>query len=85
MPAAVATSFVATACRLAAAAAATAAAAADDGCPGRRPYHTVLTATGSVYQQWQARIMYHHWKKASAAGGKCTDMAAFTRLCATAN
>mmetsp|Transcript_5600 Transcript_5600/g.16286 ORF Transcript_5600/g.16286 Transcript_5600/m.16286 type:complete len:444 (-) Transcript_5600:111-1442(-) len=28
--------------------------------------------------------MYHHWKKASAAGGKCTDMAAFTRLCATA-
>ena len=68
----------------AATAAATAGAAADDGCPGRRPYHTVLTATGSVYQQWQARIMYHHWKKASAAGGKCTDMAAFTRLCATA-
>ncbi len=54
-------------------------------CPGRRPYHTVLTATGSNYQQWQARIMYHHWKKQSAAGGACTDMAAFTRLCATRN
>ena len=54
-------------------------------CPGRRPYHTVLTATGSNYQQWQARIMYHHWKKQSAAGGECTDMAAFTRLCATRN
>jgi len=59
--------------------------AAADSCPGRRPYHTVLTATGSNYQQWQARIMYHHWKKQSAAGGPCTDMAAFTRLCATAN
>jgi peptidoglycan hydrolase CwlO-like protein len=23
-------------------------------CPDRRPYHTVLTATGSNYQQWQA-------------------------------
>ena len=54
-------------------------------CPGRRPYHTVLTATGSNYQQWQARIMYYHWKKQAAAGGPCTDMAAFTRLCATNN
>jgi len=66
------------------AAEASAAEAADVAqCPDRRPYHTVLTATGSNYQQWQARIMYHHWKKQSAAGGPCTDMAAFTRLCAT--
>ena len=76
----------------AAAAAATAAATAavahaeeEPTCPGRRPYHTVLTATGSNYQQWQARIMYYHWKKQAAAGGPCTDMAAFTRLCATNN
>ena len=55
----------------------------EDRCPDRRPYHTVLTATGSNYQQWQSRIMYHHWKKQRAAGGECSDMAAFTRLCAT--
>ena len=36
-----------------------------------------------MYQQWQARIAYHHWKKQAAAGGKCTDMVAFHRLCAT--
>ena len=58
---------------------------AHEQCPDRRPYHTVLTATGSNYQQWQARIMYYHWKKQAAAGGSCTDMAAFTRLCATPN
>ena len=50
-------------------------------CPGRKPYHTLLTAQGTTYNQWQARIMYHHWKKQRAADGPCTDMAAFTRLC----
>jgi len=69
----------------AAAAAAATHAEEEPTCPGRRPYHTVLTATGSNYQQWQARIMYYHWKKQAAAGGPCTDMAAFTRLCATNN
>jgi len=52
-------------------------------CPDRKPYHTILTATGSTYQQWQSRIMYHHWKKQAAAGGPCSDMVGFTRLCAT--
>ena len=52
-------------------------------CPGRRPYHTVLTATGSVYQKWQSRIMYYHWKKNSALAGPCADAVGFTRLCAT--
>ena len=52
-------------------------------CPERRPYHTVLTATGSVYQKWQSRIMYHHWKKNSALAGPCADAVGFTRLCAT--
>jgi len=73
----------------AAAGAATAASAAahkaDPKCPNRRPYHTLLTAQGTIYNQWQARIMYYHWKKQAAAGGPCTDMAAFTRLCATNN
>ena len=51
-------------------------------CPaGRRPYHTLLTAQGSVYNQWQARIMYHHWQKQRAADGPCTEMSNFTRLC----
>ena len=53
-------------------------------CPGRKPFHTLMTAQASVYQQWQSRIAYFHWKKQAAAGGKCTDMVAFHRLCATA-
>lgn len=52
-------------------------------CPGRRPFHTLLTGQGTVYNQWQARIMYYHWKKQAAAGGPCTDMTGFTRLCAS--
>ena len=51
-------------------------------CPaGRRPYHTILTAQGTVYNQWQARIMYHHWLKQRAIDGPCTEMSNFTRLC----
>ena len=56
---------------------------ASTSCPDRRPYHTILTATGSVYQKWQSRIMYHHWKKNSALAGPCADAVGFTRLCAT--
>ena len=41
----------------AAAATTPAAAAASADCPGRSPYHTLLTAQSSVYQQWQSRIM----------------------------
>jgi len=58
------------------------AAASDPTCPpGRRPFHTLLTAQGSIYNQWQARIMYHHWKKQRAVDGRCTEMSGFTRLC----
>ena len=57
--------------------------AADVACPNRRPYHTILTGQGTFYNGWQARIMYFHWKKQSAAGGPCTDMTGFTRLCAS--
>ena len=56
---------------------------ADDECPGRLPFHTLMTAQSSVYQQWQSRIAYFHWRKNAAAGGRCTDMVGFTRLCAT--
>ncbi|KAL1519432.1 hypothetical protein AB1Y20_022955 [Prymnesium parvum] len=52
-------------------------------CPKRSPFHGLMTAQASVYQQWQARIMYYHWKKQKALGGECTDMAGFTRLAAT--
>ena len=31
--------------------------AADGTCPpGRRPYHTILTAQASVYQEWQTKM-----------------------------
>mmetsp|Transcript_28537 Transcript_28537/g.66848 ORF Transcript_28537/g.66848 Transcript_28537/m.66848 type:complete len:586 (-) Transcript_28537:326-2083(-) len=57
------------------------------GCGERhKPYHTVLTATGQVYQQWQCRVMYWHWKKQKAADpkGSCTELTGFTRLVANA-
>lgn len=71
----------------AALAAAAGAAAAVTGCPGRKPYHTILTATGQIYQQWQCRIMYRHWLKQRALDpkGECTEMTGFTRLVASAN
>ena len=54
-------------------------------CPAsRKPYHTVLTATAQVYQQWQCRVMYYRWKKIRDAdpAGACTEMTGFTRLVA---
>jgi len=83
---AVATSAAATSAAAASAAATTAAAASKsdaDDCPGRVPFHGLLTCQGSVYQQWQARIMYFHWKKQAAAAGPCGDMGGFTRLVAS--
>ena len=53
--------------------------------PTRKPYHTILTATAQVYQQWQCRVMYHHWKKQRAldpVGEACTELTGFTRLVA---
>ena len=34
--------------------------------PGRRPYHTILTAQRSLYQEWQTKIFYFHFLKARA-------------------
>lgn len=60
-------------------------AAAAPHCPGRKPFHTILTATVQVYQQWQCRIMYRHWLKQRALDprGACTEMTGFTRLVAS--
>ena len=53
-------------------------------CPtDRRPFHTLLTAQATVYQQWQSRIMYYQWKKQKAAAGACGEMGGFTRLVAS--
>ena len=52
-------------------------------CPsGRKPYHTILTAQASLYQEWQTKIFYYHFRKAQRAGGRCTEMVGFTRLLA---
>jgi hypothetical protein len=76
---ATATATTATATTAAAAAAASAAAAAAAGCPAtRKPYHTLLTGQGTIYNGWQSRIMYYHWKKVSKRDGPCTEMTGFT-------
>jgi len=56
-------------------------------CPGRKPFHTLLTATAQPYQQWQCRIMYWHWKKQRDAdpAGACTELTGLTRLVANGN
>ena len=52
-------------------------------CPvGRKPFHTILTAQASLYQQWQTKIFYYHFRKVQREGGRCTEMTGFTRLLA---
>ena len=53
-------------------------------CPGRRPYHVLLTAASGIYQQWQSRIMYWQYKKLKAED-PCSDLGGFTRLLNTRN
>ena len=52
-------------------------------CPGKRPYHTLLTTQATNYQQWQSRIMYFHYKKQQRLDGPCTEMGGFTRRVAS--
>ena len=52
--------------------------------PGRKPYHTILTAQASTYQRWQTLIFYHHFKKQQRLH-PCTEMVGFTRLLASDN
>lgn len=80
----VSTPAAATVATTAAAAAARPAVTPAANCPAsRRPYHVLLTAQGSIYNGWQARIMYYHWQKQRDADGPCTEMTGFTRLCAS--
>ncbi|XP_047075425.1 hydroxyproline O-arabinosyltransferase 1-like [Lolium rigidum] len=53
--------------------------ASGGGSGGPRPFHTAVTASGSVYNTWQCRVMYHWFKEArrQARGG---DMGGFTRI-----
>ena len=45
----------------------------------RRPMHVVMTAASGLYQEWQSRIAYYHYKKMKAAH-PCSDLGGFTRL-----
>jgi hypothetical protein len=54
-------------------------------CPkGRRPYHTILTAQASTYQEWQTKIMHYHFRKIQRTN-PCTEMTGFTRLLVSNN
>lgn len=47
----------------------------------RRLFHTAVTASDSVYNTWQCRVMYYWFKKArSAAGPGGPEMGRFTRI-----
>merc|ERR1719238_266595 len=45
----------------------------------RRPMHVVMTAASGLYQEWQSRIAYHHYKKMKRLH-PCSDLGGFTRL-----
>ncbi|KAL1504080.1 hypothetical protein AB1Y20_010490 [Prymnesium parvum] len=53
--------------------------AASSECAQRQPYHVLLTAASGVYQEWQTRIAYYHYKKLKALH-PCSDVGGFTRL-----
>ena len=44
----------------------------------RRLFHTAVTASDSVYNTWQCRVMFYWFKKARAVPG--SDMGGFTRI-----
>lgn len=52
---------------------------ASGGSGGRRLFHTAVTASGSVYNTWQCRVMYHWFKEARRQAGGA-DMGGFTRI-----
>ena len=45
----------------------------------RRPMHVVMTAATGLYQEWQSRIAYYHYKKMKRLH-PCSDLGGFTRL-----
>lgn len=53
--------------------------ASRSSCTQRKPYHVLLTAASGIYQEWQTRIAYYHYKKMKAMH-PCSDLGGFTRL-----
>lgn len=49
------------------------------GTARRRAFHTAVTASGSVYNTWQCRVMYYWFKEARRARGGA-EMGGFTRI-----
>lgn len=49
---------------------------------GKRPrlFHTAVTASDSVYNTWQCRVMYYWFKKLRASAGPGSEMGGFTRI-----
>jgi len=46
----------------------------------KRLFHTAVTASDSVYNTWQARVMYYWFKKMKMKGGVGCEMGGFTRI-----
>lgn len=44
-----------------------------------RPYHTLLTASSGIYQEWQTRIFHWHYLRMKRAD-RCGEVGGFTRL-----
>ena len=51
----------------------------DTSHPTGKKYHVMITSSLSIYQQWQARIFYYHYKKQKALHPD-SDIGGFTRL-----
>ena len=46
----------------------------------KRLFHTAVTASDSVYNTWQCRVMYYWFKKFRDGGGDESGMGGFTRI-----
>ncbi|XP_010540297.1 PREDICTED: uncharacterized protein LOC104814115 [Tarenaya hassleriana] len=46
----------------------------------KRLFHTAVTASDSVYNTWQCRVMYYWFKRAKDSGGPGSEMGGFTRI-----
>jgi len=46
----------------------------------KRLFHTAVTASDSVYNTWQCRVMYYWFKKMKESGDENSGMGGFTRI-----
>ncbi|KAJ9555106.1 hypothetical protein OSB04_009720 [Centaurea solstitialis] len=46
----------------------------------KRMFHTAVTASDSVYNTWQTRVMYYWFKEMKKKGGVGCEMGGFTRI-----